>query len=141
MTKNPYTKIKQNAILTASSQKLTLMLYDGAIKFCNQAIEAIKNSEIEKAHNRIIRCDDIVLELMISLDKSYEVATNMELMYDYMHRRLIEANMAKDISIIEEVKGLFREFRDVWKEAMDLVKGSAEDKNSLAFELLEKEAL
>lgn len=139
MTNNPYAKIKQNSILTASPQELTLMLYNGAIKFGNQAIEAIRKNDIEKAHNKIIRVDDIVLEFIASLDHNYEVASNMELMYDYMHRRLIEANVTKDIEILEEVNGLLREFRDVWKEAMELAKNPSrvDDMD----ELLQKQAL
>ena len=122
MTNNPYAKIKQNSILTASPQELTLMLYNGAIKFANQAIEAINDKNMQLAHNKIIRTDDIVLEFVASLDHTYDVAESMELMYDYMHRRLEEANVKKDIEILEEVIGLLREFRDTWKEAMELSK-------------------
>lgn len=141
MTNNPYAKIKQNSILTASPQELTLMLYNGAIKFCNQAIEAIKARDIEMAHNKIIRVDDIVLEFMISLDMSYEVASGMQLMYDYMHRRLGEANMTKDIEILEEVNELLREFRDTWKEAMELAKTPSDGVVEVEDRLLQKQAL
>lgn len=122
MTNNPYAKIKQNSIMTASPQELTLMLYNGAIKFGNQAVEAINNKDLETAHNKIIRVDDIILEFIASLDHSYEVAETMALLYDYMHERLIEANMKKDVEILEEVIGYLREFRDTWKEAMAIVK-------------------
>lgn len=124
MTNNPYAKIKQNSIMTASPQELTLMLYNGAIKFGNQAIEAIHADNVQEAHNKIIRVDDIVLEFMASLNHDYEVAESMELMYDYIHNRLIEANMKKDVEILVEVIGLLREFRDTWKEAMNLAKNS-----------------
>ncbi len=122
MTNNPYAKIKQNSILTASPQELTLMLYNGAIKFANQAVEAIDVGDIQTAHNKIIRVDDIVLEFMASLNHDYEVSESMELLYDYMHRRLIEANMLKDKDILVEVTEMLREFRDTWKEAMTLAK-------------------
>lgn len=122
MTNNPYAKIKQNSILTASPQELTLMLYNGAIKFANQAVQAIHANNPKEAHDKIIRVEDIIQEFMGSLDHTYAVAADMELMYDYMNRRLAEANLTKDAEIVEEVIGYLREFRDTWKEAMDLAK-------------------
>ena len=137
MTKNPYAKIKHTSIMTASPQELTLMLYNGAIKFCNQAIQAINDSHVEIAHEKIIRVDDIVLEFIASLDHKYQVANDMALMYDYMHNRLIEANLAKDITILNEVNELLREFRDTWKQAMELAKNPQKSEE----ELLQKQAL
>lgn len=122
MTKNPYAKIKQNSILTASPQELTLMLYNGAIKFGNQAIIAIENKDYEKAHNSIIRVEDIIQEFQATLDMEYDVANSFAIMYDYIYRRLLEANINKDIEILEEVLGYLRELRDTWKEAMRIVK-------------------
>jgi flagellar protein FliS len=122
MTSNPYAKIKQNSVLTASQEELTLMLYNGAIKFTNQAIEAIKAKKIEEAHDKIIRIEDIIQEFMASLNHEYPVAKDMELMYDYMYQRLVKANFEKNIEILSEVLDLLREFRDTWKEAMQLTK-------------------
>lgn len=134
MKKNPYAKVKQNAILTASPQELTLLLYDGAIKFSNQAIAAIENKNMEEAHNKIIRVDDIVMEFMVTLDYSYEVSASMGALYEYIHRQLLEANIKKDVNILQEVIELLREFRDVWKEAMALAKNtSAEQQEEKAF--------
>lgn len=135
MKKNPYAKVKQNAILTASPQELTLLLYDGAIKFSNQAIAAIENKNMEEAHNKIIRVDDIVMEFMVTLDYSYEVSASMGALYEYIHRQLLEANIKKDVNILQEVIELLREFRDVWKEAMALAKNtSAEQQEEKAFD-------
>lgn len=131
MTNNPFAKIQQNSILTASPQELTLMLYNGAIKFTNQAIEAIKMKDMPLAHEKIIRVQDIILEFIASLDHKYSVADDMELMYDYINRRLIEANLQKDIEILEEVNEFLREFRDTWKEAMEIVKQPAKQKQAL----------
>lgn len=122
MTNNPYAKIKQNSVFTASPQELTLMLYNGAIKFCNQAIIAIDNDDNEKAHHSITRVQDIIKEFQITLDTKYTVANDFSMMYDYIHRRLVEANVSKDKAIIEEVLGYLRELRDTWKEVMRLVK-------------------
>ncbi|PKM55940.1 MAG: flagellar export chaperone FliS [Firmicutes bacterium HGW-Firmicutes-3] len=122
MTSNPYTKIKSNSIMTASPQELTLMLYDGAIKFGNQAKVAMIDKDIEKSHNLITRVQAIIEEFQITLDKNYEVSTGLELMYDYINRRLTEANMVKDPEMLEEAIGFIRELRNTWKEAMQLTK-------------------
>lgn len=122
MVNNGYNQYQNNTILTASPQELTLMLYNGAIKFCNQAIKAIDNREIENAHELIIRVENIIEEFMITLDDKYPIAETFKNMYDYIHQRLIEANMNKDKTILEEVLGYLRELRDTWKEAMKLAK-------------------
>ena len=122
MTNNPYMKIKRNAVYTASPQELTLMLYNGAIKFCNQGIRSIEKNEVEEAHKAIRRVQDIILEFRITLDRRYEVANGMDLMYDYVYRRLSEANVTKDAETLREVLGYLRDFRDTWKQAMNLAK-------------------
>ena len=116
--KNPYAKIEDNAVFTASKEDLTLMLYEGALKFMNQAIVATENNEMQKANGLIIRVEDIIREFQITLDFKYEISNQLNSLYDYMHRRLIEANMQKDIGIMTEIRDMLREFRDMWKEAM-----------------------
>jgi flagellar protein FliS len=125
MTSNPYTKIKSNSIMTASPQELTLMLYDGAIKFGNQAKVAMMDKDIEKSHNLVMRVLAIIEEFQLTLDKSYEVATGLELMYDYISRKLMEANLTKDPEMLEEAIGFIRDLRNTWKEAMQLTKQGA----------------
>lgn len=124
MTNNPYTKIKSNSILTASPQELTLMLYDGAIKFGNQAKVALNDGDIEKAHKLNLKVQDIINEFQATLNTDYEVSKGMELMYDYILRRLRDANMAKDVEILEEALSFIREMRNTWKEAMQIAKGA-----------------
>ena len=118
IAKNPYSKVEDNAIFTASKEELTLMLYEGALKFINQAIDATEASDMQKANRLIIRVEDIIREFQITLDFQYEISNNLNSLYDYMHRRLIEANMKKDVGILKEVRDMLREFRDMWKEAM-----------------------
>ncbi|MCT4543323.1 MAG: flagellar export chaperone FliS [Vallitalea sp.] len=119
---NAYNKYQNNTILTSSPQELTLMLYNGAIKFCNQAIVSIDNKEMEKAHNYITRVQDIIEEFTVTLDDKYPVSENFKKMYEYIDQRLIDANINKDKEILNEVLGFLRELRDTWKEAMKLAK-------------------
>jgi flagellar protein FliS len=121
---NPYVKTLESVVLTASKEELTLMLYEGAIKFCNQAVMAIEKKDYDKANAHIMRVEDIVREFQITLDRGYEISNQLDALYDYMHRRLIEANINKDIEIINEVRDLLRDFRDTWKEAMKLSKAN-----------------
>jgi len=123
--KNPYEKIENDAIFTASKEELTLMLYEGALKFMNQAIDAVENKDYQKTNSLIIRVQDILREFQITLDFQYEISNQLNSLYDYMYRRLVEANMSKDVEIMNEIRDMFREFRDTWKEAMSLARQEA----------------
>lgn len=116
--KNTLEQQKANLVMTASKEELTLMLYDGALKFVNQAIIAIENQDFEKAHILIIKTENIINEFRATLRMEYEVAERMERMYVYMYDRLVEGNIKKDTNILGEVRDMIREFRDSWKEAM-----------------------
>lgn len=122
MAVNAASVYKDNRILTASPAELTLMLYEGAIKFCNIAIMALEKNDIEKANANIIKAERIILEFRSTLDFKYPSANQFEIVYDYIYRRLIEGNIKKDKEIIEEALGYIREMRDTWKEVMTLVK-------------------
>lgn len=113
-----YAQYKNSKILTASPAELTLMLYEGAIKFCNIAIEGCKEKDIQKAHLNIGKAERIIDHLRITLDMKYPVAKDFERIYSYLSRRLVEANMAKDPEILEEVNTHLRSVRDTWKEVM-----------------------
>ena len=121
---NPYSKYNESKIFNASQEELTLMLFDGALKFCNQGMYAIEAGEVAKAHGLIIRVQDIIEEFQITLDTKYAISQDFARMFEYIHRRLVEANAAKNISILEEVRDLLRELRDVWKQAMQIAKNS-----------------
>ena len=117
-----YSQYKENSIYTSSPEELTLMLYNGLVKFIMQAQKAINEKEIEKANQSIIRAQDIVLHFQITLDMKFEVSQGLVLLYDYMYRRLVEANTKKDIGILNEVLDLSKELRDTWVQAMKLAK-------------------
>jgi len=122
MAVNPASVYKDNKILTATPAELTLMLYEGAIKFCNIALMAVEKNDFEKANNNIIKAENIITELRATLDFSYPVAIQFERVYDYIYRRLVEANIKKDKDILEEALGYIREMRDTWKEVMKVAK-------------------
>lgn len=113
-----YTAYANNRIMTASPAELTLMLYEGAIKFCNIAIAAIEKRDIEKAHNNIVKVENIITEFQSTLDHKYPVAKDFDNVYRYLQERLLEANLKKDKEILEEILGHLRTMRDTWKEIM-----------------------
>jgi len=117
-----YNQYKENSIFTARPEELTLLLYNGLIKFIMQGQLAIDEKDIEKAHNSLIRAQDIVNEFQVSLDKKYEIFNSLALLYDYMHRRLIEANIKKDKEILAEILGYAKELRDAWAQAMKIAR-------------------
>ncbi len=115
-----YEAYQRNKILTATPADLTLMLYEGAIKFCNVAIIACEKKEIQKAHENIMKVERIIEEFQITLNHKYKVAEDFDNVYKYVYQRLIEANMKKDPEILEEVLKHLRTMRDTWKEVMRL---------------------
>ena len=117
-----YSAYNTNRIMTATPAELTLMLYEGAIKFCNIAIIGVEENDIEKAHNNIVKVENIIGEFIATLNHKYPVAKDFENVYNYLMDSLIEANMKKDKEILEEVLGYLREMRDTWKEVMKLAK-------------------
>ena len=119
---NPYAKYNNSKILTASPAELTLMLYDGAIKFCNIAILGIEQKDIQKAHTNIVKVQNIIEEFRSTLDRKYPVAEDFDRVYVYLLKRLLVANVKKDAAILEEVNTHLRFMRDTWKEVMRINK-------------------
>ena len=122
MAFNAASAYKNNSIQTASPAELTLMLYEGAIKFCNIALMALEKEDLEKAHVNIVKAQKIIVEFRSTLDFKYPGAKDFDLVYDYIYRRLVDANLKKDASILEEALKYIREMRDAWKEVMKAAK-------------------
>lgn len=114
-----YAQYNNSKIMTAAPAELTLMLYDGAIKFCNIAIAAVEHKDIEKAHVHILKAEHIIDYFRQTLDMSYPVAEDFERVYAYLGKRLTEANVRKDKEILEEVNEHLHTMRDTWKQVMD----------------------
>ena len=117
-----YDAYAKNKILTASPAELTLMLYEGAIKFTNIGIVAIEKNDIKKANINIQKAERIIAELRGTLDMKYEVAKDFDNVYEYIGWCLLQGNVKKDIEKLEEALKHMRTMRDTWKEVMDLNK-------------------
>ncbi len=109
---------KQNAIMTASPDELTLMLYEGAVKFMNIAKEKMKGKDIEAIHSSLIRAQDIISELDVTLDMQYEVSQTYRNLYQFIEEKLLEANVQKSPEPLEEAIRVTTMMRDLWKDTM-----------------------
>jgi len=119
-TNNPYQSYQANTVMTASPGELTLMLYNGCLKFIRLARKAIEDKNVEERNTNLLKAQKIIHELMVTLKMEYDVAKHMMTMYDYIYRRLIEANIKADTTILDEVEGYVTEFRDTWKQVIQL---------------------
>ena len=122
MTYEALNKYKQNSVSTATPEELTLMLYDGAIKFMNIGKYSIENKDLEKAHSSLIRAQDIILELNYSLDMNYDISKELRVLYSFILSKLVDANINKDTKAIDEALVIVNYMRDTWKEVMKQIK-------------------
>lgn len=118
MAMNAATLYQGTKVNTASPAELTLMLYEGAIKFCNIALLGFETNDYEKVNNNIIKVQNIITEFRATLDFKYETAKDFDLIYEYINTLLIQANIKKEREILEKALGQIREMRDLWKEIM-----------------------
>lgn len=129
LKQNGYAQYQNARIMTASPAELTLMLYEGAIKFGNIAIVAMENKNPAKAHENIVKVENILQNFRDTLDKKYPIWEDFERIYVYLLRRCHECNIKKDPEIMEEILKHLRSMRDNWKEVMKKV---ATDKSNPA---------
>lgn len=122
MINNPYQQYRIDAVMTASPEELTLMLYDGIIRFLNQAKEAILSQDMQTAHEKLLRVQDILNELNATLDRSYDISSNLASIYDYLIRKVVQANIKKDVGYIDEVLEFARDLRNTWQQAMKIAR-------------------
>jgi flagellar secretion chaperone FliS len=117
---NPYAAYQNNSVNTAAPGELTLMLYNGCLKFLHIAKQAINDKNIELKNTNIQKAQAIILELMVTLDSSVEISNNLLSLYEYINHRLTEANIKNDLSILEEVEGYVTDFRNTWKQVIQM---------------------
>lgn len=125
-TANAYNTYKNNSVNFASKDQLLLMLVDGAVKFSKIARQAMIDKDISKVHKNLVKTQDIFYELMATLDVNQAEQWGHQLMsiYEFIVKRLGEANIKKDVTIIDEVIPLIEEVRNTWYEADKLSKGA-----------------
>lgn len=122
MINNAASAYKNSKIMTASPAELTLMLYDGAVKFCNIALMALEKGDYDKVNENIIKAEKIIMEFRRTLDFKYPVAKDFDVIYDYIYRRLVDANLKKDPEILEDALRHIKDMRETWREVMRLNK-------------------
>ncbi|MBO8167962.1 MAG: flagellar export chaperone FliS [Thermoanaerobacteraceae bacterium] len=122
---NPYSAYQKNQVQTLSQEKLVLMLYDGAVRFITKGIKAIEERNIEEANNNLLRSQNIMAELMSGINwEAGQIAGQFFQLYEYMHRRLVEANVKKNVEPAKEVLEMVKELRDTWAQMLKENKGS-----------------
>lgn len=121
-TANYASVYKNQQIMTASPEDLTLMLYNGAVRFVTESINALQQGDLTQSHNANLKAQNIVREFMCMLDMQYELSKNYMLLYDFICRLLIEGNVKKDAQQLAHAKKLLAELRDTWMQAMQQVK-------------------
>jgi len=114
---------KNQQAMTASPEELTLMLYNGAIRFVAESILGIENKDIQKAHNANLRAQAIIREFRATLDMEYEISKQLDPLYEYMEYQLMQGNATKDTTLLVEIKNMLQERRDTWYQAMKLARG------------------
>lgn len=118
MYSNGYNVYKNNSVNYASKEQLLLMLTEGAIKFAKIARQAIMDKDIQKAHNTLVRLQDIFTELMISLDRTQgEWTENLFSVYDFIKRKLLETNITKSVETLDQIIPLIQDVNNIWQDA------------------------
>lgn len=135
-TNNGYQKYKKIDVSTASQNRLVIMLYDGAIKFLENACNAIdKKHGTEEAHNNIMKAQEIIYELLSSLNyDAKEIAERLASIYTYMNQRLTEANISKTKPPILEVIKYLKELKGAWEGVEQKLSSNNADNNNTAKE-------
>lgn len=115
---NPYQTYQKQAVTTSKPEDLTLMLFNGLVKFIRLSKLAIQNNNLEESHSNNLRAQDILSELMVTLKEGYDISESLLSLYDYMKNRLVEANISKNLVILEEVEGFAVEITETWSTAI-----------------------
>ncbi|WP_301107828.1 flagellar export chaperone FliS [Sporosarcina sp.] len=119
-TNNPYAAYQNNSVTTSTPGELTLMLYNGCLKFIQQGKMALEEGNLEEKNVAIQKAQAIVTELMLTLDTSYPVSQNMLVLYEFVNSRLIDGNIKNDPALFDEASGIIKEFRDTWKQVIQV---------------------
>ncbi len=109
---------KRQQIMTATPEALTLMLYNGCLKFMTEGMEAIQKKDYEQANISLQKAQNIIREFRVTLKMEYEISHQLLSLYNYVYDRLVEGNIKSDVKLVEEAKTIISELRDAWAQAM-----------------------
>ncbi len=118
MVNNAAEAYKRQQIMTATPEALTLMLYNGCLKFIDEGIQSVKDKKWEDANTSLQKAQNIISEFRITLDMDYDISKQLMPLYNYTYDRLVEGNMKSDPAMLEEARGIIKELRDAWAQAM-----------------------
>ncbi len=115
-----YNTYQNNSVMTASPADLTLMLYNGCLKFIKQAKKGIEENNYEKKNTNIQKSQNIIDELSITLDQEVAISKQVLPLYDFIKRQLVEANIKNDVEKLDQAAELITEFRDTWQQVIKI---------------------
>jgi len=113
---------KRQQVMTATPEALTLMLYNGALRFMTEGVESLREKEYEKANVSLIKAQNIISEFRITLKMEYEISHQLLPLYNYVYDCLVEGNMKNSIEKVEEAKTIVTELRNTWNEAIKIAR-------------------
>ena len=130
---------KKASVNTLDQNKLIIMLYDGAIKNANFAVQHMESGDIEKVHDSLIKTKNIVTELLatLNMDQGGEIAKNLKSLYSYMFSQLVEANMEKKSEPVLAVIDLLKELRGAWVQIREKKKPEEKKGNASAQDMMQ----
>ena len=109
---------RRQQILNAPPEQLTLMLYNGCLKFIDEGTNSLREKNYEAANNSLQKAQRIISEFRLTLNMEYDISNQLLMLYNYVYDRLVEGNIRTDFEKLEEAKGIIVELRDAWAEAM-----------------------
>ena len=109
---------KRQQVLTATPEALTLMLYNGALRFMTEGRDAIEKKNFEEANTSLQKAQRIITEFRVTMKMEYEISHQLLPLYNYVYDRLVEANLKSDVTKIDEAKSIITDLRDAWAQAM-----------------------
>lgn len=124
MIKSPYDQYRKSSVQTSSPGQLLIMLYDGAIRFVRTALDGLGTKDYEKVSLNLGKAQTIVSELSVTLDRSSDIAANLNALYEYINYLLIDANVKKKPEPAEEALGYLKELKETWVQASKMVSAS-----------------
>ncbi|UOQ85192.1 flagellar export chaperone FliS [Gracilibacillus salinarum] len=118
MAYQQYQAYQNNSVNTATPGELTLMLYNGCLKFIKQAKKAMEAEQYETKNEMVKKAQSIIRELMVTLDQESPISKQMLPLYDFAYHALTQANVKNDLEQLDQARDIIEDFRDTWKEVI-----------------------